>query len=75
MDLYSLTFLWSANILRLRKLTLIGTYKTESMKIPLLSIVKQENAVSSIPPMGHMICNRELSDLMQYLGILKQDAA
>jgi len=45
------------------------------MKIPLLSIVKQENAVSSIPPMGHMICNRELSDLMQYLGILKQDAA
>ena len=71
--MYSLTFLWLANISMLRKLTLKEIYKIESMKISQLSIVKQENAVSSIPHMRCKISNRELRDLVQHSGSLKQD--
>ena len=50
---------------------LLRTSEAEPLEIPLGRIAKRENAMSAMPPMGRMISKRELRDLMEYLGGLK----
>lgn len=52
---------------------LLRTAEAEPMEIPLKRIAKRENAMSAMPPMGRMITRRELRDLMEYLGSLKNE--
>lgn len=54
---------------------LLRTAEAEPMEIPLKRIAKRENAMSAMPPMGRMITRRELRDLMEYLGSLKNEKA
>lgn len=51
---------------------LLRTSEAEPMEVPLARIKKRENSISAMPPMGRMISRRELRDLMEYLGNLKQ---
>ncbi|PIB25305.1 HEAT repeat domain-containing protein [Maribacter sp. 4G9] len=51
---------------------LLRTSEAEPMRVPKGRIKKRENSVSAMPPMGRMITRRELRDLMEYLGSLKQ---
>lgn len=50
---------------------LLRTSEAEPLEIPLRRISKRENSMSSMPAMGRMISRRELRDLMEYLGGLK----
>ncbi|WP_047244770.1 HEAT repeat domain-containing protein [Maribacter thermophilus] len=54
---------------------LLRTSEAEPMEVPLARIKKRENSISAMPPMGRMISRRELRDLMEYLGSLKQKGA
>ncbi len=51
---------------------LLRTAEAEPMEVPIARIAKRENSVSAMPPMGRMISKRELRDLMEYLGSLRQ---
>ena len=51
---------------------LLRTSEAEPLEIPLQRIKKRENSMSAMPAMGRMISRRELRDLMEYLGSLKQ---
>lgn len=51
---------------------LLRTAEAEPMRVPKGRIKKRENSVSSMPAMGRLITRRELRDLMEYLGSLKQ---
>lgn len=51
---------------------LLRTSEAEPMRVPKGRIKKRENSVSSMPAMGRLITRRELRDLMEYLGSLKQ---
>ncbi|GGD82798.1 glucose dehydrogenase [Maribacter cobaltidurans] len=51
---------------------LLRTSEAEPMRVPKGRIKKRENSVSAMPAMGRMITKRELRDLMEYLGSLKQ---
>jgi len=50
---------------------LLRTSEAEPLEIPLRRIAKQENSMSAMPAMGRMITRRELRDLIEYLGSLK----
>ncbi|WP_405383301.1 HEAT repeat domain-containing protein [Maribacter sp. LLG6340-A2] len=50
---------------------LLRTSEAEPLEIPLQRIKKRENSMSAMPAMGRMISRRELRDLMEYLGSLK----
>lgn len=50
---------------------LLRTSEAEPLEIPLGRIAKQENSMSAMPAMGRMITRRELRDLIEYLGSLK----
>ncbi|WP_419212195.1 HEAT repeat domain-containing protein [Maribacter sp. X9] len=54
---------------------LLRTSEAEPMEIPIRRIAKRENSMSSMPPMGRMISRRELRDLVEYLGSLKNKKA
>lgn len=54
---------------------LLRTSEAEPMEIPLRRIAKRENSMSAMPAMGRMISRRELRDLMEYLGSLKNKKA
>jgi putative membrane-bound dehydrogenase-like protein len=51
---------------------LLRTAEAEPMEVPLGRIAKRENSMSAMPAMGRMISRRELRDLMEYLGSLKE---
>ena len=51
---------------------LLRTAEAEPMEVPIARIAKRENSISSMPPMGRIISKRELRDLMEYLGSLRQ---
>ncbi len=51
---------------------ILRTNDAEPMEIALSRIKKRENGISAMPPMGRMISRRELRDLMEYLGSLKE---
>ena len=50
---------------------LLRTSEAEPLKIPLMRIARRENSMSAMPAMGRMISRRELRDLIEYLGSLK----
>jgi quinoprotein glucose dehydrogenase len=50
---------------------LLRTSEAEPLEIPLGRIAKRENSMSAMPAMGRMITRRELRDLIEYLGTLK----
>jgi putative membrane-bound dehydrogenase-like protein len=52
---------------------ILRTNDAEPMEIAHSRIKKRENGISAMPPMGRMISRRELRDLMEYLGSLKQN--
>ncbi len=54
---------------------LLRTAEAEPLEIPLGRIAKRENSMSAMPAMGRMISRRELRDLMEYLGSLKNRKA
>lgn len=54
---------------------LLRTSEAEPMEIPLRRIAKRENSMSAMPAMGRMISRRELRNLMEYLGSLKNKKA
>ncbi|TLP81640.1 HEAT repeat domain-containing protein [Maribacter sp. ACAM166] len=54
---------------------LLRTSEAEPLEIPLRRIAKRENSMSAMPAMGRMISRRELRDLMEYLGSLKNKKA
>ncbi|TVZ15039.1 HEAT repeat domain-containing protein [Maribacter sp. MAR_2009_72] len=54
---------------------LLKTSEAEPLEIPLQRIKKRENSMSAMPAMGRMISRRELRDLMEYLGSLKNEKA
>ena len=53
----------------------LRTNEAEPLKVPQSRIKHRENSVSAMPAMGRMISRRELRDLMEYLGSLKNDEA
>ncbi|SIR02845.1 DUF7133 domain-containing protein [Maribacter ulvicola] len=53
------------------KEVLLRTSEAEPLRIPLMRIAKRENSMSAMPAMGRMISRRELRDLIEYLGSLK----
>ncbi|MFS4415156.1 HEAT repeat domain-containing protein [Maribacter sp. 2307ULW6-5] len=54
---------------------LLRTGEAEPMRVPLKRIKERENSVSAMPAMGKMITKRELRDLMEFLGSLKDKGA
>ncbi|MDC6390012.1 HEAT repeat domain-containing protein [Maribacter sp. PR1] len=51
---------------------LLRTSEAEPMEVPKGRVKKRENSISAMPAMGRMITRRELRDLMEYLGGLKE---
>ncbi len=50
---------------------LLRTSEAEPLRVPLMRIASRENSMSAMPAMGRMISRRELRDLIEYLGSLK----
>ncbi|MEP2278502.1 c-type cytochrome [Maribacter sp.] len=50
---------------------LLRTSEAEPLRIPLMRIAQRENSMSAMPAMSRMISRRELRDLIQYLGSLR----
>ncbi|MDP2525232.1 DUF7133 domain-containing protein [Maribacter dokdonensis] len=50
---------------------LLRTSEAEPLRIPLMRIASRENSMSAMPAMGRMISRRELRDLIEYLGSLR----
>jgi putative membrane-bound dehydrogenase-like protein len=53
----------------------LRTNEPEPLKIPLSRIRNKENSISAMPALGRMINRRELRDLLEFLGSLKDDGA
>lgn len=50
---------------------LLRTSEAEPLRVPLMRIASRENSMSAMPTMGRMISRRELRDLIEYLGSLR----
>lgn len=50
---------------------LLRTSEAEPLRVPLMRIASRENSMSAMPAMGRMISRRELRDLIEYLGSLR----